>query len=144
MTELTANTPPKRPNNFGRCSRRVTSAMMDKTETKMPAAPQPARARPKIKELTLGAAAQMRDPCEERVSGGWTRTERTAGTHNLEDGDSKHKSPFSIKDGQDLTVEKEEGGLGEEVRAVSGFSQREDARIGDVDGVETHDAIHAS
>lgn len=62
MTELIANTAPNSPRRRGLCSRVVTSATMDRTLTKVPAAPTPANARPKINTSTVGATPHSKLP----------------------------------------------------------------------------------
>jgi hypothetical protein len=57
-----AKTPPKEPMRAGRFSRGQISAMMERQEPKMPAAPTPANARPKMRTFMVGATPQISEP----------------------------------------------------------------------------------
>lgn len=52
------------PSSFGRSSNRVVVARIESTQMNIPAAPQPAIARPRMRISTLGAAAQMIEPAD--------------------------------------------------------------------------------
>lgn len=54
ITLETAKTLPNIAKMIGRCCNVVTLAMIENADTKMPAAPTPERARPKIRRLMLG------------------------------------------------------------------------------------------
>lgn len=111
---------PDSPSSLGRCSSLVTSATIERTATKMPAAPTPAKARPKMRILMLGAAAQMTDPTSNSVM-----AERKVpivaqrvSTVLLRSGEATRT--FSVKQSEDLAVEEKERRLSEEVGAAGG------------------------
>jgi len=66
-TEETAKTAPNAPNRRGRSSSLVTRAIIVRIEIKIPAAPTPATARPKMRNGILGATPQKRDPISNNV-----------------------------------------------------------------------------
>ena len=61
-TEANAKTPPKEPKRSGRWSRRETRDRIVRMERKIPEAPTPWKALPKIRTFMLGATPQIREP----------------------------------------------------------------------------------
>lgn len=68
MTDARAKTAPNEPMSAGRFSRGQISAIMAMQEPKIPAAPTPAKARPKMSTFMFGATPQMRDPSSNMVT----------------------------------------------------------------------------
>lgn len=62
MIEDSPKTAPNAPNSLGRFSNLTACPRICRIAMKMPAAPTPERARPKIKMYTSGAIPQMREP----------------------------------------------------------------------------------
>lgn len=99
--EATANTAPNEPNNIGRSSRRVTSAMMDRIAVKIPAAPAPATARPKMSTSTKEKQLSI-----EELFGKMRRTFWRNSTDKRTDFEEENRSEvdqLGISDGEELT-----------------------------------------
>lgn len=88
---------------------------MDSTATKIPAAPTPAKARPKMRTLTEGAAAQMTDPTSKTVIAKRKVPGRRKRISSVQRASYIPKLTLAVKDSERLTIEKQESGLSEEV-----------------------------
>lgn len=68
LTDANAKTAPKDPISAGLFSNGQISAIIAMHDPNIPAAPTPAKARPKMRTFMLGATPQMREPISKRTT----------------------------------------------------------------------------